>query len=58
MAYPFLPWGSDGVGTEGGAEVAAMFPGPRQGSVLGVPWAQWREGGNDTDSLWLDPLFR
>ena len=43
---------------EAGAEVAAMFPGPRSGSVLGVPWAQWREGGNDTDSLWLDPLFR
>ena len=29
----------------------AIFPGA-------ADWAQWREAGNDTGSLWLDPGFR
>ena len=28
------------------------------GTAHGVSWPVWKEGGNDTDSLWLDPLFR
>ena len=29
----------------------AIFPGA-------ADWAQWRAAGNDTGSLWLDPVFR
>ena len=32
--------------------------GNRPGTWHGVSWAEWKEGGNDTESLWLDPLFK
>ena len=28
------------------------------GTTQGVAWSEWKAGGNDTESLWIDPLFR
>ena len=28
------------------------------GTTQGVTWSEWKAGGNDTESLWIDPLFR
>ena len=36
---------------EQNAEAAAIFPWKKT-------WVEWKESGNDTDSLWADPLFR
>ena len=36
---------------EQNAEAAAIFPWKKT-------WVEWKESGNDTDSLWMDPLFR
>jgi len=43
---------------EAEAEASEIFPGPKLGTWHGVSWAEWKEGGNDTESLWLDPLFK
>jgi len=37
--------------TESGAQSASIFPDERN-------WVEWQASGNDTGSLWSQPLFR
>ena len=40
-----------------GREIKNLLSTP-PGTTQGVTWSEWKAGGNDTESLWIDPLFR
>ena len=38
-------------------ENSMTFPGSTKWPLHSVNWEEWQESGNDTDSLWADPMF-